>query len=231
MSTDLALNNQGSEIEVLKSDRWSDEDFDGLKGGGGFLPALTLFIAQSQAVQDGKIGMNMYGLRRSGDEIDVLDKEVDIVILNKRPKALDLTDKNNIRASFDPKSDLFKEIQAKANAKKTEETKHLRCMFGYEFLVWVPDRREFAAFFMGSPTARNEAGKVLGRMGDKATLKSKRIDGAQNSWYGPVCLPCSAIFDLPDQDEARKVQEEFLDPKEMPGKEVVKNNVSTTVER
>lgn len=231
MSTDLALNNQGSEVEVIQSSRWSDEDFALVKGSSGFLPALTLFTATSEPVKDGKIGMNCYGLRRSGDDIDELGKEVDIVVLNKRPKALDLTDKSNIRTSFDPQSDLFNEIMGKAKAPKTKATEHLRCMFGYEFLVWVPDRKEFAAFFMGSATARNEARKVVDRLGQKATLKSKKIENSQNTWYGPVCLPCSALFDLPDPDESRRVQEEFLDPKEMPGKEVVKEGSQPSVER
>lgn len=225
MNTDLARNDQETEIQVLPS-KWTEEDFNAVKGSSGFLPYLALFIASSEPVKDGKVSMNSYALARGSDEFDELGKEIDVLIINRRPKALDLSDKDNIRSSFDPSSELFAEIKGKA-----QNVQNSRCMFGMEFLVWIPSRKEFATFFMGSSTARNESRRVNELLGRKCTLKSRKIESNQYTWFGPLATPCSAIFDMPELEQTIKVQEEFLNPREKTGAEVVKDNPTTVVER
>lgn len=194
---------------------FGDDVFESLGGGANFLPRLQLFTSNSEAVKSEKVPMNCWGLV-TGAEIDNLGKEADVLVITRRPKAIDMRDKNNIRVSYQIQSDLFMEI------KNTADTvQNSNCQYGKEYLVWVPKRGVFATLLMGSPTARVESRMVDQFLGKPMTLRSKPIDTGKYKYQGPSAGPCSTPFEIPDQDIIVKVANEFLSPSEQVGLEKV----------
>src|SRR5436189_2682433 len=173
---------------------------------GNFLPRLQLFGGNSEAVKESKIGMAHYGIVRDKSLTD-LGKEPAILILSWRPKALEIKD-GQVTSIFDPKSPEFKRIAA------ASELPDSGCMYGPEFLVYVPQEKVFCTFLMGSKTARRAAPEVKALMGRAATLKSQFIKTPKYSWHGPVVTICSTTFELPPETEMREVVQKFNNPPE-----------------
>jgi hypothetical protein len=197
-----------------------DDQYDKVASVGGLLPRLQLFISSSEMVKTEKIGQNRYGLVTGKDQITDLGKEVDVLILTWRPRALDTSDRSNIRASSDINSDLFKDIQEKAGEQNSG------CLYGPEFLLYVPMAEKFATCLFGSKTARNEARSVQAFIGKPATFKSRLIKTNEYSWQAMMIVGCSTPFDIPTKQVMQEVCEEFLHPKEVSGAE--KAEVVTT---
>lgn len=200
-----------------------DESYSVVVSGSAFLPRLQLFIAASELVKNGNFPMNHYGLVASKDQVEDLGKEVDVLLLSWRPRALDASDKSNIRASSDVNSDLFKEIQE--NSKETNSG----CMYGPEYLVWVPNREKFATVLFGSISARNEARNVHPLIKKPCTFKSRLIKTPKYSWQSMIVTPCSTPFMIPTEDIIREVIGEFLQPKELLGAEKAPDTVGARV--
>lgn len=173
----------------------------------GFLPRVQLMGSNSNAVKEGQIGQGHYALIRGKDQVQDLTKEVPVVVLSWRPKAMEITSESVISV-YNPKSSEFDRI-----AKKSEESDS-GCMYGPEFLLWVPSLKAFATFFMSSKTARREAPQLKGLLGKAALLKSQLIKAKKFAWHGPVVTPCSQPLDLPDLDEAREQAQKFNNPPE-----------------
>lgn len=169
-----------------------------------FFYRLQLYGGKSNAVQEGKIGPNHYGIPSEDDIID-LGSEVDVAVLVWRAKALSTQDEP-ILESFDPETDLFKDIKNRSFQTNSG------CMYGPEFLLYVPSVEKFLTFFMSSKTARREARKMEPLLRCAATLKSRIIKTAQYIWTGPVVLPCSTPLDLPEPGILKNKIEKFLNP-------------------
>ncbi len=198
-----------------------DENKGEMFAGGGFLPRLQLFTSASDVVKAGTFPINHYGLVISKDQIIDMEREVDVAFIAWRPRAIDASDRNNIRASSITSSDLFKEI------KHTQDTvPNSGCMYGPEFLVWVPREEKFATVLFGSKTARNEAPKAGALMHKPATFKSRLIDNGENKWQAMVVIACTTPFQFPAKDEVNRVTAEFLAPKEVFGAEKVEAEVT-----
>lgn len=189
MSNELVPNNQSTELSI----------FDDV--GGGFLPRLQLFSGRSDAVGEGRIPVNHWGLV-DDDEIIDLDEKVNVGVLAGRHKAIDTGD--DFQCSHDADSDLFKDLVERSGIKNSG------CMYGPEFLVYVPSVDRFATLFMGSKTARREAKKFKPLMNKPATLFSKLIKTPKFKWQGQVVLPCEEAFDLPESAQAEI--DKFLNP-------------------
>ena len=199
-----------------------DEVYSAVVSGSAFLPRLQLFIANSAMVKEDKIAQNHYGLVIGKDQVDNLGKEVDVLLLSWRPRALDASDKSNIRASSDVTSDLFKEIQENSKEKDSG------CLYGPEFLIYIPAREKFATVLFGSISARNEARNVQPLIGKPCTFKSRLIKTPKYSWQSMIVTPCSTPFMVPTKETMQEVIEEFLQPKEVTGAERAES-VSTRV--
>jgi hypothetical protein len=200
-----------------------DDLYGLLASGGSFLPRLQLFISSSEAVKNEKIAQNHYGLVTGKDQIEDLGREVDVFIYSWRPRAIDTSDRSNIRASSEVESDLFKDIQEKADEKNSG------CLFGPEFLLWVPIKEVFATMLFGSKSARNEARNVQRYIKNPATFKSKLIKTNEYMWQAPLVTACSTPFSIPSVEKATEVMEEFLTPKEITGAEKVEEPSSARI--
>lgn len=192
--------------EMGVSKHADDKTFDSMSSGG-FLPRLQLMGSSSTAVKEGKINQGHYALVRGKDQIEDLTKEVNVVVLAWRPQALEIG-AETVLSVYNPKHPDFSRI-----AEKSEEADS-GCMYGPEFLVWVPSHKVFATFFMSSKTARREAPQLKGLLGRAATLKAQLIKAKKYAWHGPVVTPCSAPLDLPNMEEAQVEVNKFNNPPE-----------------
>ncbi len=180
------------------------ETFDDIVKSGDYLGRLQLFGSKSDACATGEIGIGHWGLVR-GDDITDLSGEDDIIIIGWRAKALD-TSGDALIIDFDSKSDTFADIKGRAG------TRDSGCMFGPEFLVYLPEQAVFATYYMSSKTARREAKKVVALEGKAATFKCRLIETPKYKWHGPVVLPCSAPVIAPPEDKVRAEWAKFANP-------------------
>lgn len=174
---------------------------------GGFLPRVQLYGSKSGACTEGKIPIAHYGLTRDKDQIDDLGEQVEIVVLAGRVKAMEIN-KDGVLVNYDPKSDEYARIAAASDEKDSG------CMFGPEYLIYVPKAQTFATFYMASKTARRVSPDVLTRMHKAAVLSAKLIKTDKYSWHGPVCKPLDVpTFEVPPVDEIQKHITTFLSPR------------------
>jgi len=183
-------------------------DFDAVTASGtAYLMRLQLFGSKSDACAEGKINMGHWGLVDDDTIID-LGKEVDLIILAYRAKALQI-DKDGIITDHDARSETFAAIREQSFVKDSG------CMFGPEFLVYIPSNETFATYFASSKTARREAKSTMAALiGSAATFKCKLIDppSSKYKWHGPVVLPCSTPIELPDMEIITEAIEKFKNP-------------------
>lgn len=203
-NTDLLL-----PADLLESP-YSAEDFNAVAKSNDFLRRLQLFGGNSDAVKTEKIAIGTWGLVTDSETIEPLQKQIDVMVCAWRPKAM-VIDKaaGAVLSYFDPKSEIFQETQARSGEENSN------CMYGPEFLVYYPPHDELVSYYMGSKTARQQSGKVLGLKGKAATLKIKLIEKGKFKWHGPVIVPCTTpLSRAPDTDKLKKELERFLTPKD-----------------
>lgn len=184
-------------------EKFDDDAFALATKAGDYLPRLQLMTANSDQCKKGDFPINHYALVSGQNFID-LGEALDIAVVIWRPKALEIGDE--IISVYDPEDGEFKRIQEKS------EEKDSGCMFGPEFLVYIPSKIEFATFFMGSKSSRREAPNLRARMGKAATLKSHLIETKKFSWFAPTIVPCSTPMDIPPVEEISEQVEKFNNP-------------------
>ncbi len=187
----------------------------------GFLPRLQLMTSAGQQCKSGAFPINHYALVE-GSAYQDIGTDVDVLVVAMRSKAIDMSDDENIISCYDPKmgedrkaTGLFREIQERS------EEQNSGCMWGPEFLVYLPNEQRFATFFMGSKTARNDAASMINRLRKPATLRAKKIPNKKYGDYFSVAITaCSTPFDPPNPTELQDHVEKFLNPptKEEPEK-------------
>lgn len=202
----------------------TDAGFDKLAQGGDFLGRLQLYT-KGKNIDKGLIPPGHYGVP-DGESIEDLGDSVDLMPFARRPKAMDMSDKQAIVVSYDQESELFQRIAAQAQEKESN------CMYGPSFLVYERSTGRFLEFYCGTKSTRTEAKKlypflplsaadiaarkVVGqepRGALPATLKVRLVE-RQFSWHVPVVTKCSVPFsDLPPGDEIVKEIQKFLTPK------------------
>jgi hypothetical protein len=190
-----------------------DKAFAALTRKGDFLRRIQLY-SKGTAINRRLVLPGQYGIPGSDDSVDViLGDSFDILILSRRAKAVNMSDPKNIVESFDPNSDVFKEIIA------TSEGKDSGCMYGVELLVYERTTQEFLTFFFGSKTMRGEVAKTFDFLPqpDKplmpVTFTSRVIETDKYSWHAPVISPCSLPIDGMDMEQAMVEITKFKNPK------------------
>jgi len=184
-------------------DTTRDELFKKTVTSGDYLPRLQLMTSNSEIVKDGKFKMNHYALVKDQNYTDLGD-QIDVLLIEWRPKAIEIEEQ--ILAVYDPDDTEFQRIQVESGKKDTG------CMYGPEFLVWIPKAEEFATFFMGSKSSRRESSNVRALLKKAGTLKSKKITTPQYTWYTPIIEKCASAFDVPEQDLIIEQWEKFTNP-------------------
>ena len=186
--------------------KFDQDAMDAVAKTTAYLPRIQLYSGKSGACLKGLIGIGHYGLTRAKDDIDDLTNEIDVVVCAARAKALKL-DGENIINEYDQNSDQFKQIAAES------EIKDSGCMFGPEFLLWVPSVGEFVTFFMSSKSARRVSKKLFALRGEAATLGVEYIEKGKYSWHSPVISQCSETPSvLPETDKLNDEVHKFMNP-------------------
>jgi len=183
--------------------KFSANDFDAVASGAGFLPRIQLMTSNSEQCKSGAFPVNHFAHIVEKDLID-LGAEVDILPIAFRPKAIEFGDE--VVSCYDVKSEMFAQIKEKAG------TPDSGCMFGPEFLVFLPSRQEFAHLFMGNTSARREAKVIFAGLGKPMTLKAKKVEGKKYTWFTIKAITCTTPFDLPDSGEVAKQTQTFENP-------------------
>ena len=197
-NTLLDLSTIGGQVQ-----KYDDKAFDAA-AGSAYLPYVNLMTGQSEECKQAKFPVNHFALHGSGDPDD-LGTEIDLLPISWRPKAMDISGKVMI-VSYDQDSAEFKGIvtrSAVANSK---------CMYGIEFLVWVPKRSKFATFYFSSKSSRKEAPGMRARLGKACTLKPKMCQSPEHTWFVATVFDCNVPFDLPVMDDVRAEVEKFNNP-------------------
>lgn len=176
--------------------------FNGLVEGSSF-KRFQLFGSSNDATKEGKIGMGHFGIVDGQELIDAGDS-VDCLICDWRPKAMRLGDE--MLVLHDPEDEAFKKIVSEADVKDSG------CMFGPEFMLWMPVHG-FVPYFLNNKSSRYEARAMAALVGKAATIKSVLVKGKEHSWHAPKVKPCSVPFDsLPAEDEFKAEIERFRNP-------------------
>ncbi len=184
----------------------TDAVYDDLAKGGDFLSRLQLYT-KGKAIDKGLIKPGHYGIPVSEEEITDLGDSIDLLVIGRRPKAIDMTDKEAIIVVHDHNSSEFQRIAIQSNEKESH------CMYGPSFLVFERATGKFYEFFCGSKSTRTEAKKIYPFMplaqGDidarglkdqephgplPMTLKSRYVEKGSFSWHVPVVQKCSVPF-------------------------------------
>lgn len=193
---------------VIKAD---EKMFEMTTSSGAFLPRVQLMTSSSEKCKAGEFPINNFAFI-AGQNYKDLGKEVDVLVIHWRPKAVDMSGEV-ILSSYDGNSDLFQKIMTKADVKDS------KCMFGPEFLIYVPGERKFATFFMGSKSARKEAPGIKALLKNACTLKNKKIEWKTYTWFAPFGVPCNTPFELPTNEAIMEELNKFSNP---PAQEVEK---------
>lgn len=172
-----------------------------------YLPRLKLCQSQAKEVVHRKVARGgNYALVNGKDDITDLGEEVEMIICAGRAKALRTGEV--VMVNFEEDSAEFKAIREESKDKESG------CMYGPEYLVWLPAQDTFATLFMCNPTARREAGSVHARLRKAALLTSNLIETTKFSWYGPLCRDLNTpITNIPSKDTFVKQIEDYLSEK------------------
>jgi len=189
----------------------TDDQFEEASRSTGFLGRMQLY-SKGRAIDEGLIPPGNYGIPETDKKIINLGKEIDILPLARRLKALDMSDKDAVIANYDATSDTFLDIQARS--KESESG----CQWGTSFLVIERSTRRFLEFFCGTKSARPVAGEIAwycplnqadidrkAAKGDDVsklfvhgplpcTLKVRLAKGGSFSWHVPEPQECSMPF-------------------------------------
>ncbi len=210
----------------------SDEQFAELSRRAGFLGRLQLFT-KGDAINQGLVPPGTYGIPESKDRIIKLGAQIDVLPLARRPKALDMSDKDAIISNYDPTSEEFKEIAARSTESESG------CQYGTSFLVVERTTGRLLEFFCGSKSTRpiagdiavflpltqadidrkKEAGADVSKMEPHGprpcTLKVRLAKSKKGySWHVPDVQPCSVPFtNLPTQEAIVAEINKFLTAK------------------
>jgi hypothetical protein len=203
----------------------TDAGFDDLSDGAEFLSRLQL-CGKGKLIDKGLIAPGHWGIPGGDDEIEDLGREIDILPLARRAKALDMSDREAIITNYDIESEEFERIRATSAGKDTG------CMYGVSFLVIERSTGRFLEYFCGSKSTRPEAKKIYpalpltaqdiearGMTGEEPhdprplTFRNKLVVKPTFSYHVPVISKCSTPFTrMPPMDKLVAEIERFLNP-------------------
>jgi len=198
MSEDNAL----IKTDELGVQKYADDDFDKV-ASGGFMPRIQLMTSRSKACEAGDFPINHYALVKGKTPVD-LGEDVDCLVIAWRPKAIRMDE--DFLAVYDPQDEEFKKIAAASSEPNSG------CMYGPEFLVYLPEEEEYTTFFLGSKSARNEAPNLKSQIGKAATLSSQKIQTKKFTWFAPKVTQCSSPFTVPDMESIKEAADKFNNP-------------------
>lgn len=195
-----------------------------LSQSSSFLPRIQLYW-RGPAVDKDLIGKAHFGSPRSAEDIVDLGKNIDVLVLVRKAKAIDMSDTDNIIVSNDTESAEFKRIVDLA-----DNTQDSGCAYGPTYLVYERSTGKFYEFFCGNKSARFESSKIntylpvspamieAGLTDEKEPrgpkpmmLSSEYVTKGRYSWYVPKASDSLTPFDkTPSMEELKDQITKFL---------------------
>jgi hypothetical protein len=180
---------------------------------GDYLPYIQLLGSNSTEVKKGEFPMGHFALNIGQDNrIDLGDSMI-ILILGWRPKAMQF--QPEVISLFDVNSEEFKQMQIDADKPNSGKG------YGAEFLVWLPEVRKLACYFLGNKTGRAETDKVMavieqGKTGALPVCKQVAIlidpPNSPHAWHGPKTMPHDLEIEMPPMGLVQQELEKFNNP-------------------
>lgn len=226
----------GELADTMKEANKQLADSQGMSKGSSFLRRIQLYGGgSSTAVQKKLIAVGNFGIPLSKDEIHNLGDSIDLLVIWRKAKAIDMSDNENIIVENDVNSAEFKRIVDAA-----DNIKDSGCAYGPSYLVFERSTADFYEFFAGNASGRVESSKINTympvtadmikagltketepRFSKPMTLKSKFTEKGRFSWYSPKAEDCLTPFaKLPTEKEINEQLTRFL-KKESSGVETV----------
>lgn len=200
--------------EVVQESKYGSEVAHKAVAGSSFLPRLQLFQASSGPCKKSKIPIGTYAIVRGKDTVvHLLGDDVSAYVVSWRPKAIRILAGGKLEIQYNPKSAKFKKIEVDSSIKDSG------CMWGPEYLMYIPAVNEFVTCHFNNPTMRQAASGMLPNVGKAIALRVEYIDKGKHSWHGPVPLLSSTPLTVPGDPEAFKTElanqrNKFNNPKE-----------------
>ena len=202
-----------ADIAALINQQAPSADLDAAGKSDAFLPRIQFMSARSGLCEDGTFPVNHFNLI-SGQSNEDAGETVDALVMGVRSKAMD-TSGDELIITYEPKPDdsgaatgIFRDIQV-----KSDTTKNSGCMYGLEFLIWVPSKKTFATFFMGTNSLRRDSPTLRARIGKPVTLISYKAKTKKFQWMTAKGVDCTTPFEPPTKEAVIKAFEEFNNPK------------------
>jgi hypothetical protein len=203
MTSELAI---PQDLQVAKY--VTDDLFNEIASSSKFLSRLQLNGGTSDLAKKGLAPIGTWVVVSGKEQFVDVGKEIRVYVLAMRLKALDMQ-ASPIVAFFNPATEQFKTLYRRSNVEKKGP------MVGPEFLLYLPDTKEFITFHMASKTNRREAPHMKAFLGKKATLKIKLIENDKGEiWHGPVVVVCDLPIALPPREKMLGQLEVFNNPPE-----------------
>ena len=177
---------------------------ESLAGSADYLPRIQMLSGRSNIVAEGKFPANHYAMI-SGDTYIDLGENPTFFILDCHPKALDMSDTDNIVAIYDDKDPKFQEIADRSFGQDSG------CVYGPEYLAYDPQTQKFATFMFGSKSARNVVGQVhqLFKQEKPVQFGSKFVKKGKFPFQAITAEEGAMTFDSPTKEDCVKAIEKF----------------------
>lgn len=211
------------------------DNFVGLSSKDDFLQRIQLY-GKGKAVDTGAIPPGCFGIplgkdKDGKDKITDLGKSIDVLIFARKPKAIDMSDKENLIVIFDRTNSEFSRIEEASGEKDSG------CMYGTSYLVYERSTEKFYEFYFGTKSARKRNDEMAAHM----TLTQERIDklkedgqnvegleprgplavtiqaeycsGGGWNWFAPEPVTCAVPIEGPSVADIVKENTRFLSEK------------------
>ena len=182
-----------------------DKAFGELVKSGDYLVRIQLFGATSSLVKQSKFPMAHWGYVADKENPIDLGGQFDCLVLALRGCAARLTS-DPVITVYDVNHPEYAKIRDES------EIQDSGCVYGPEFLIYIPAIEQYATYHMNNATARRESPKMKALLGKAATVKAKFIEGKKHSWHGPDVLPCSTLLNPPEEAKLLETVKKFVNP-------------------
>lgn len=174
-----------------------------------YLPRLQQMTSNSDKCKSGEFPINHYAFI-AGENYEDLGKQLDVLFLAWQPLAMD-TSSGSPLYFYNQNSPNFLKTQQKSGVQDSG------CMYGPNFLVWIPQLQKFATFFAGTKSLRRDAAAFDSflKQGAFCTLEMTQRKTPKYTWFSTAASKCNASYDMPPADEATaKAIKMFQDAKD-----------------
>jgi len=184
----------------------NEDEFNKEVSVGNYLPRIQVVDSNSRVCKKKQAEAGSYAFIKSEDDVIDLSNQFDALIIHVRFTAIDTSGDTPVFC-HDKESATYENIVERSGGTDSG------CLYGPEFLLYVPSMKAFATFFCASATARRESKNIYKLIKRGATFKTHYIEKGRYSWYGPLVIECSTPMELPDMEEIKKVATEFATDK------------------